>query len=1046
MKGDFTRTTFKREKHYSSVRQQQGRVQLDADWNEQLDLTGHRVETEAIDVIGVCGAPKHNAGFGVITDVTPPTPEQQPLVDALAGGDFLIGKGRYYVDGIMCENDNYVAFTTQPDLPGVTPVAQAGIYVAYIDVWQRHITAIEDPPIREVALGGPDTATRTKTVWQIKLSENLAGNTPPPVCSDDLKPWQTPPGGKLFARATPGGKSDDPCVVAPGAGYRRLENQLYRVEVHKGTNDAGGPTYKWSRDNGSVAVAVEEFNFAGDAKKLKVKSLGRDHALGLRVGDWVEVLDDATDLLEQMGTLAQIEEVDTEQKALTLSIAVPNVYDLKRHPKVRRWDSDGEAAVADAQADFVELEDGVEIKFETGFFKTGDYWLIPARTVPGKFGDVEWPRDSLSNPLAQLPEGIKHHYCKIAIITFQDGADGIEITAVEDCRPIFPPLTELPAGGASCCEVTVGEGGDFATIQAAVNNAEDGTRICILSGEYKLADTVVIEDKRNLIIIGCGQKTKIIGPDLKSAFAIIDGCMHVTLESLSIEPAAFEPGIVMKDSKELRILNCDIVNRMVEGATWRELAPLIAVDACEDVRIADNRMLQNSGMFAITLHTVEAEIEDNLIEGGGVLLHDKNRLVTIQNNKILVPADGKDRLPGPGIQLGVGSAQESPSPITGVRILDNSIAHMGGSGITTAMAEEGLTEFAFVEDLLIAGNHITRCVQKEPVKVLGISRLVAGGIILHGASAIRIYDNRIDYNGAEGFTACGIFMQACASIEVIRNIVIDNGLAADVEGDKKALQGGIIAYMVYGVGSTAELKDGESFTEDDAGVPALRVHDNLVRCPAGRALLSLAMGPVSVIANTLISLGASTPIIYGHVGACALIHSLGVSEFPQGFGVAGDAQGVSNTPDGRVMFHDNQVTLRGEMPSIGEWPVGPNRQMEKLGPGAVAVASLDDVSLEGNQVRAQVTGHKILANVTVQATTARATGNRFTETPFSAYCSYYGKAEALNVTTSNEATHCILTEAPINHKMANAEMMQFILGPDPAAARCKPVEEALQEG
>ncbi|MEI6900677.1 MAG: DUF6519 domain-containing protein, partial [Bacteroidota bacterium] len=37
MKGDFTRSTFNKEKHYHDVRMQQGRVMLDADWNEQQD-------------------------------------------------------------------------------------------------------------------------------------------------------------------------------------------------------------------------------------------------------------------------------------------------------------------------------------------------------------------------------------------------------------------------------------------------------------------------------------------------------------------------------------------------------------------------------------------------------------------------------------------------------------------------------------------------------------------------------------------------------------------------------------------------------------------------------------------------------------------------------------------------------------------------------------------------------------------------------------------------------------------------------------------------
>ena len=47
MKADFTRLTFKPEKHYSSVRMQQGRVQLDADWNEQADIQAYLERTEA---------------------------------------------------------------------------------------------------------------------------------------------------------------------------------------------------------------------------------------------------------------------------------------------------------------------------------------------------------------------------------------------------------------------------------------------------------------------------------------------------------------------------------------------------------------------------------------------------------------------------------------------------------------------------------------------------------------------------------------------------------------------------------------------------------------------------------------------------------------------------------------------------------------------------------------------------------------------------------------------------------------------------------------
>jgi len=68
MKGDFTRRTFRSGNHYRGVLMQQGRVQLDADWNEQLDIQLHHDETTARDVIGSHGGPQDEAGFA-ITDL-----------------------------------------------------------------------------------------------------------------------------------------------------------------------------------------------------------------------------------------------------------------------------------------------------------------------------------------------------------------------------------------------------------------------------------------------------------------------------------------------------------------------------------------------------------------------------------------------------------------------------------------------------------------------------------------------------------------------------------------------------------------------------------------------------------------------------------------------------------------------------------------------------------------------------------------------------------------------------------------------------------------
>src|SRR5690242_1450639 len=100
MKADFTRTTFHPEKHYASVRMQQGRVQLDADWNEQLDIQAHRDHSFTADVVGPSGAPLANGGFGLQVNA----------------GNIVISKGHYYVDGILCENDtDQLPIIQQPD-------------------------------------------------------------------------------------------------------------------------------------------------------------------------------------------------------------------------------------------------------------------------------------------------------------------------------------------------------------------------------------------------------------------------------------------------------------------------------------------------------------------------------------------------------------------------------------------------------------------------------------------------------------------------------------------------------------------------------------------------------------------------------------------------------------------------------------------------------------------------------------------------------------------------------------------------------------------
>ncbi|MET9846902.1 DUF6519 domain-containing protein [Streptomyces ossamyceticus] len=433
MKGDFTRRTFRRGSHYRGVLMQQGRVQLDADWNEQLDIQLHHDETTARDAIGAHGGPQDEAGFA-ITDPKGGEPRACPPTE------LRLSRGRYYVDGILCENDSPVQLANQPDLPELELPEADGRYVAYLDVWREHLTALERPELREVALGGPDTGTRNRTVWQVRLEPAEDPEAAPAQVAPPWKPrgHRRPP-GRLRARAQPPEARPTPSVVPPHAGYRRVENQLYRVQIHEGSQGKA-PSFVWSRDNGTVAARLVDVSDS----KIIVHSPGRDEALGFSGGQWVEVNDQARTHRGLPGVLALLGEVTGTE--LNVARWVGPRPRFGSGAVVRRWDSPGAVPIT---GDWIELEDGVQVQFEPdpdAFHRTGDYWLIPARTAALSLtdldsdlaGNVEWPRGKDGDPIFQSRDGIEHHTAAIALL---DRVGGLW-TRVYDCRALFAPLAE----------------------------------------------------------------------------------------------------------------------------------------------------------------------------------------------------------------------------------------------------------------------------------------------------------------------------------------------------------------------------------------------------------------------------------------------------------------------------------------------------------------------------------------------------------------------------------------------------------------------------
>jgi len=446
MKGDFSSFTnllLTEGKQYSLVMMQQGRVQLDSDWNAQALTQWFSLQNLAMDLMGEHG------GRGDSFLITP---------DSDIKDDFNIGSGRYYIKGFVCQNHNrngQLTYKTQRNNPtGADIVPEPGNkYLVYLHAWFQHITSVQDSNLREVALGGPDTTTRLNNIWQVKIKAVTDGEIKKYKLKDknEYNPFlnfidvnRKYKKGKLKAGTKKPDANDDPCIVSPESRYRGAENQLYRVEIHRsGTSNTNNATqtyatFKWSRENASVIFPVIEIN----GNTVSLEHLGRDTRLGLNVGDWVEVVDDNYELADEYNTfpvedLLQVMEIDRETMQVTLSGSPQHVSEKSNHILLRRWDHNCEdsnvefptcgGALKVVEDEWIELEDGVQIMFahedstdlRTVQYNTRDWWWITARAATG---DVEWPLDEAGKPEALEPLDNGHRFAPLAILVINNNS------------------------------------------------------------------------------------------------------------------------------------------------------------------------------------------------------------------------------------------------------------------------------------------------------------------------------------------------------------------------------------------------------------------------------------------------------------------------------------------------------------------------------------------------------------------------------------------------------------------------------------------------
>lgn len=739
MSGDYTRFTFDPRKRFAGVQMQQGRVQLDSDWNEQGDVLRERTRLLTLDT----------GGEAWVAWLTTPNAF---LIGAIAGppADLSIGVGRIYVDGRLAEvfDGEGVTYLNQPFLP-TPPLLNPGVdTLVYLDLWEREVTWAEDTELLDVALGGVDTTTRVQQIWQVKLHEQRGT---PAECGVDLDALFPPSAGRLTTSAVAPPAPDDPCILPPNAGYRGIENRLYRVEVQVG-GALGTARFKWSRDNGSIVSRVSAIAVAGGQSRITVNRIGRDEILRFRIGDWVTLTDDHRELNGEAGQMARVIDIDEAARVVVLDRAVPTAGRAfgataaaiaDRNTRLQRWDQrapgnvlDGDGLMATA-AGPIDLEDGVQVSFSVspagGVFNFGDYWVFAARTA-----------DASVEPLTQEPpRGIHHQYLQLAAIP----AGSVPI----DCRPP-PPRDE------GCCTFVVRPGED---IQAAINALPPaGGCVCLKAGLHPIDAPLVIQ--RDNVTLHGESMGAIVFNRRGTGLLAIRGAEHDRVYNIVFRQgeAGAEPVIYLEGVNDCGIADCRIevfaraetigifavASEAVSISTTGFTAPAIGVwfeKGCQEVTVSDcsfempetgPNLPSNVAVLARAMRGF-ATIENNVIERAinGVLINDttsgqpfsRARLSRVSGNRIALAENPNAATPAYGVDAAAaGSIVEA-----------NHIVHNGGRMAAIRLCGSGsrATGNIIVSNVENGANTVAIMAGHEENDVFApVSRISVTGNIIEG--------------------------------------------------------------------------------------------------------------------------------------------------------------------------------------------------------------------------------------------------------------------------------------------------------------------------
>ncbi|MFT3770697.1 MAG: DUF6519 domain-containing protein [Minicystis sp.] len=448
MGSDRARRTYDEKRQYRRVIAQQGRAIVEADLNEAQEIAAEELRREAIDVIGPVGTP--DDGYAISFPATPTGPR-----------DFVIGKGTMYVGGSRLSLESDTSYWEQPDWhdgPDAVGPTYPDYELIYVHVVEQEVSAEEDRTLREVALGGPDTAQRSRLVQRVMRLGVTSTSGSPPSCAAAFNQFGSSsplavgmeydentaamtPNCRLKAEFAPP-SAGGPCDPVGKSGYLGAENQLIRVQI------SAANKFVWARDNASsmyrADVTLADVDTGSGQTVVTLLSRPIDAAHEPKHGQIAEVLRNRVDLsdgnwvAEPAGLFAEIESYDASTGKLTLGTVLPPHYVATTDaPKmfVRIWDDEVDFTPGTAEP---LGETGLSVTLIGSDFAVGSYWMMALR--PGA-PDQVFPKrylDTTGTP----PEGPRQWLCPLGVIAWSSGGAG---SLSHDCRRKFDNLVELTA-------------------------------------------------------------------------------------------------------------------------------------------------------------------------------------------------------------------------------------------------------------------------------------------------------------------------------------------------------------------------------------------------------------------------------------------------------------------------------------------------------------------------------------------------------------------------------------------------------------------------